>query len=1292
MSGGSLGITVPAGWTAPRTTAGAGFVAVSTGTLAVAGQQIQVTGLTLAAAATITVTYGSGGGANLPLAGTTAGANTISAVKHSTTGIGSAVATTSQPATINVYDANNAGAIAQSAGPSNVANGVVVGSAITWTFTAGAGGMSGGSLGITVPAGWTAPRTTAGAGFVAVSTGTLAVAGQQIQVTGLTLAAAATITVTYGSGGGANLPLAGTTAGANTISAVKHSTTGIGSAVATTSQPASINVYDANNAGAIAQTAGPSNVANGVVVGSAITWTFTAGAGGMSGGSLGITVPAGWTAPRTTAGAGFVAVSTGTLAVAGQQIQVTGLTLAAAATITVTYGSGGGANLPLAGTTAGANTISAVKHSTTGIGSAVATTSQPASINVYDADGSGAIGVSPTSAVAGSTGNTLTFTYTAAAGGISGGTVELTVPAGWTAPQTASSTSAGYTTASGGSGTNAIAWSGGTRKLTISDVTLSAAGTLTVIYGANAGSGGGATAPTSTGAAATWTTQQKSTSGGTLTNLAASPSVTINPGSLSDFLVEAAGGGAIGTQTAGVAFNTRVTARDTFGNTVTSYNGAGNTVDITSTSAISAGGGTTGTFTNGVLASHSVTLTTSGSRTITATRTSGGAQSGTSGSFTLAAAAAATVDVAAPASSTAGSTFSVTVTARDTFNNVATGYLGTVAFTGGGTGAQLPSNYSFVGGDAGSKTFSSVELRQAGSRTITVTDTVTGSITGNDTITVNAAAGATLEVAAPAASTAGSSFSVDVTARDAFNNIASGYAGTVSFTGGGTGAQLPANYAFVGGDAGVKTFTGVELRQAGSRTVTVTDTVTGSITGNDTITVNPAAAATLEVAAPGLATAGSSFSADVTARDAFGNVATGYLGTVAFSGGGTGAQLPSNYNFVGGDAGTKTFTGVELRQAGSQTITATDMVTGSITGNDTITVNPAAAATLEVAAPASATAGSTFSVDVTARDAFNNIATGYTGTVNFTGGGTGAQLPANYSFTGGDAGVKTFTGVELRQAGSRTVTVTDTVTGTITGNDTITVNPATAATLEVAAPASATAGSTFSVDVTVRDAFNNVATGYLGTVTFTGGGTGAQLPANYTFVGGDAGSKTFGSVELRQAGSRSVTVTDTVTGAITGNDTITVNPATAATLEVAAPAFDDCGLDLLGRRHRPRRLQQHRHRLHRHHRLHRWRHRRPAARQLQLHRRRRRHQDLHQRRPTPSRLAHDHRHRHRHGLDHRQRHAHRQPRRRRNSDRRATCECARRPVLLCHLHGKGRVCEHGHRLPRDRHVQRHRWR
>src|SRR5207302_10352841 len=101
---------------------------------------------------------------------------------------------------------------------------------------------------------------------------------------------------------------------------------------------------------------------------------------------------------------------------------------------------------------------------------------------------------------------------------------------------------------------------------------------------------------------------------------------------------------------------------------------------------------------------------------------------------------------------------------------------------------------------------------------------------------------------AQAASTAGTAFSVTVTALDANNNTATGSTATAHFTSSDGQAVLPANYTFVAGDNGVHTFTNaVTLKTSGSKSVVATDTVTGTITGTTNVTINPAGASTLVV-------------------------------------------------------------------------------------------------------------------------------------------------------------------------------------------------------------------------------------------------------------------------------------------------------------------------------------------------------------------------------------------------------------------------------------------------------------
>ena len=157
------------------------------------------------------------------------------------------------------------------------------------------------------------------------------------------------------------------------------------------------------------------------------------------------------------------------------------------------------------------------------------------------------------------------------------------------------------------------------------------------------------------------------------------------------------GGGAIGTQTAGTSFDIQITAEDANNNTQTFFDGAGNTVDISSTGTLSAGAGATTTFTSGFLASHSVTITNTGSFTITATDSAGGLGTGTeigvTNSFTVDPGAldhfvVEAVGGGAIGNQIAGAPFNIQITAEDANNNTQTFFDG----VGNTAGDQLHGN------------------------------------------------------------------------------------------------------------------------------------------------------------------------------------------------------------------------------------------------------------------------------------------------------------------------------------------------------------------------------------------------------------------------------------------------------------------------------------------------------------------------------------------------------------------------------------------------------------------------
>jgi WD40 repeat protein/serine/threonine protein kinase len=93
---------------------------------------------------------------------------------------------------------------------------------------------------------------------------------------------------------------------------------------------------------------------------------------------------------------------------------------------------------------------------------------------------------------------------------------------------------------------------------------------------------------------------------------------------------------------------------------------------------------------------------------------------------------------------------------------------------------------------------------------------------------------------------------------------------------------------------------------------------------------------------------------------------------------------------------------------------------------------PGTAVFYALAAPASIPPGTAFDLTVTAADPYGTIDIHYQGTVTFSSSDADPDivLPADYTFTPGDAGVHAFPGgVTLNTPGDQTITVTDTVSG-----------------------------------------------------------------------------------------------------------------------------------------------------------------------------------------------------------------------------------------------------------------------
>ena len=600
-----------------------------------------------------------------------------------------------------------------------------------------------------------------------------------------------------------------------------------------------------------------------------------------------------------------------------------------------------------------------------------------------------------------------------------------------------------------------------------------------------------------------------------------------------------------GSATAGAGFGVQpvVKAQDAFGNNST----AGLPGSLTLTMALSAGTGPlqgtssgdigTGAFTPGAAAFANLRIdNASDAKQLTAS--TAGLAPAASTPFKVSTAALAQFAVKAPTTGTAGSPFGFDVTAQDAYANTIAGYAGTVHFTSTDGSPTLPADSTLV---SGTGSFSAT-LDTAGNQTLAAADKSNAAISGTSGgIAIVAAPATHFSVNAGVSAVAGSADPLAVSARDAFENIDANYAGTVHFGSTDAAATVPGDATLTSGTGGFS----VTLRTAGSKTVTATDADHGSINGTSNgILVTAAPATHFAVSAPGSATAGAAFNVLVTALDLFNNTDTSYGGAAHFTSTDGAAVLPANPALV---SGTGSFSAT-LKTAATTTITATDVLHAAISGSTgNILVGPSAPSQYTFAVPLTGTAGAAFSFAVTVRDQFGNATPGYAGMVHFTASDTSATLPADAALTSGSG---TFAAT-MRTSGNQTLAGTDTVSPSITGTSAnIGLGADVATHLALSAPALATAGKPFKATVIAKDQFQNIATGYGGTLHFSATDGAGVPPPDATLSGGTGD---FGFT-LKTAGTFTLAVVDTVNGSLTAQSGgIQVSPAAATHLAVTAP-------------------------------------------------------------------------------------------------------------------------------------------
>ena len=380
-----------------------------------------------------------------------------------------------------------------------------------------------------------------------------------------------------------------------------------------------------------------------------------------------------------------------------------------------------------------------------------------------------------------------------------------------------------------------------------------------------------------------------------------------------------------------------------------------------------------------------------------------------------------------PNPTTAGAAHNVTVTAEDAFGNTATGYRGTVHFTSSDGQAVLPANYTFTAGDAGTHTFTNgVTLKTAGTQSITATDTVTGTITGTQSVTRECRCGddpGRLGLPQPDHGRGGAQRhghgrrTPSATRRPATRARSTSPAATAGRSCRATTPSRP------GTPGRTPSPTGSRSRRPGTQSITATDTVTGTHHGHPERDRGERRA---DVPARGLGLPEPDHGRGGAQRHGHGRGRLRQHGQRLQRHGPLHQQRRP-----GGPAGQlhlhgRGRRGAHLHQRRHAQDGGHPVDHGHRHGDRDHHGHPERDHGEcrcdddpgRLGYPNPTTAGAAHNVTVTAEDAFGNTATGYRGTVHFTSSDGRAVLPANYTFTAGDAGTHTFTnGVTLKTAG-----------------------------------------------------------------------------------------------------------------------------------------------------------------------------------------------------------------------------------------------------------------------------------
>jgi len=579
----------------------------------------------------------------------------------------------------------------------------------------------------------------------------------------------------------------------------------------------------------------------------------------------------------------------------------------------------------------------------------------------------------------------------------------------------------------------------------------------------------------------------------------------------------------------------QVTALDPAGNPVPSFTGSVTVALGNNPGGSTLSGTTTVAAVNGVASFGDLSANKTGtSYALSATAT--GLNPATSSGFNITPGAAIQLVFGTQPSTTVANhqiSPAVKVRALDAFGNVATGFTGAVAIAlGSNPGGSTLSGTTPVAAVGGVASFGDLSLnRTATGYTLTASGGGLGPVTSSAFDITPGTATRLAFTQQPTNTVAGRAISpaVQLSALDPAGNLVPTFTGNVTVAlGNNPGGSTLGGTTTVAAVGGVVTFSDLTLDKAAPG-YWLTATGLGTATSSSFNIIAGTATQLVFGTQPGTITGGKSFSPAVKVRalDGLGNLATTFTGQVTVTLNSPGSGTLSGTTTVAAAGGVATFFSLSVNVAASgYTLTAAAAGLPNVESVAfEVIVGPASHVDFQTR-PHDEIAGGTLGspyVQLRAEDTGGNLVTSFTGlvTVAIAANPAGGTLSGTTTVAA-VGGLATFSDLSIDKVGTG-YTLFFSADGLLgVESATFAIAPAAASQLVFTVQPTSTAAAatiTPAVEVTARDAFGNVATGFTGNVTLTiGSNPGGGTLNGTTTVAAAAGVASFATLSINNAG------------------------------------------------------------------------------------------------------------------------------------------------------------------------------